>query len=87
MFQKKHMDDLFGVIRENPSGMLCLTRFAGDQLMDGDVLFFNDVQGKTYEVERVRVLRTAFSEGMGGIAMFRHVRTGEVRLKGAVLLG
>lgn len=46
-FQKEHMDDLFGVIRDNPSGMTCLTRFAREQLMDGDVLFFNDVEGKS----------------------------------------
>lgn len=48
-FQKEHLDDLFGVIRENPSGMMCLTRFAKGQLMDGDVLFFNDVEGEMYK--------------------------------------
>lgn len=48
-FQKEHMDDLFGVIRKNLSGMMCLTRFAREQLMDGDVLFFNDVEGKMHK--------------------------------------
>lgn len=51
MFQKKHMDDLFGVIRDKRSGMKCLTRFAGEQLMDGDVLFFNDVEGERRDSE------------------------------------
>lgn len=46
MFQKSNVDDLFGVIRDSPSGMECLTRFAREQRMDGDVVFFNDVEGK-----------------------------------------
>lgn len=44
-FQKENLDDLFGVIREYPSGMRCLARFAEEQLMGGDVMFFNDVEG------------------------------------------
>ncbi|CAM9489797.1 unnamed protein product, partial [Sphacelaria rigidula] len=44
MFQKSNVDDLFGVIRDSPSGMECLTRFAREQRMDGDVVFFNDVE-------------------------------------------
>lgn len=45
-FQKEKLDDLFGVIRETPWGMTCLTRFANEQLMGGDVVFFTDVEGK-----------------------------------------
>lgn len=44
-FQKEKLDDLFGVIRENPSGMECLARFAKEQRMGGDVAFFTDVEG------------------------------------------
>lgn len=44
-FQKENLDDLFAVIRQNPSGMQCLARFAGEQRMGGEVGFFMDVKG------------------------------------------
>ena len=45
-YQKKHVDDLFGIIRKNPSGMACLARFAKEKLMGGEVAFTIDVEGK-----------------------------------------
>lgn len=45
-FQKDNLDDLFAVIRNYPSGMECLRRFASEQLMGADVSFFTDVEGK-----------------------------------------
>lgn len=45
-FQKENLDDLFAVIRQNPSGMQCLARFAEEQRMGGEVGFFMEVQGE-----------------------------------------
>ena len=45
-FQKENLDDLFAVIRQNPSGMDCLARFAEEQRMGGEVGFFMEVEGQ-----------------------------------------
>lgn len=46
-FQKENLDDLFAVVRQNPSGMQCLARFAEEQRMGGEVGFFMEVKGET----------------------------------------
>jgi hypothetical protein len=45
-FQKDHLDDLFDVVRNDERGMAFLCKFAKEQHMEGDLLFFNDVVGK-----------------------------------------
>ena len=55
-FQKENLDDLFAVIREKPSGLACLKRFADEQLMGGDVGFFIDVEGKSQEGQTLPLL-------------------------------
>lgn len=45
-FQKENLDDLFAVIRQDPSGMQCLARFAEEQRMGGEVGFFMEVKGE-----------------------------------------
>lgn len=52
-FQKENLDDLFAVIREKPSGLACLKRFADEQLMGGDVGFFIDVEGERQTLLRM----------------------------------
>ncbi|CAN0112279.1 unnamed protein product [Ascophyllum nodosum] len=52
-YQKKHVDDLFGIIRKNPSGMACLARFAKEKLMGGEVAFTIDVEAyKSFEGDK-----------------------------------
>ncbi len=47
-FQKENLEDLFAVIRQNPSGMDCLARFAEEQRMGGEVGFFMEVEGERW---------------------------------------
>lgn len=47
-FQKENLDDLFAVIRQKPSGMQCLARFAEEQRMGGEVGFFMEVKGEIF---------------------------------------
>lgn len=57
-YQREHLDELFGVIRKNPSGMACLARFAKEKLMGGEVAFAIDVEGENKHLLDQRHLST-----------------------------